>query len=79
MTTRSVLTQIFTEDDGVSVCVAKVLAVGAVVAYVCYAGYGLLHSDHFALGEFGNGLMTVLLGGSGIIAGKQFTQQKDKP
>ncbi len=64
----------FTEDDGNAVCVAKVLAVLSVFAFIAYAGVGLWH-DHFALSDFGNGLMTVLIGSGGVIAGKQITQK----
>lgn len=66
---------IFSEDDGEAVCVAKVLAVISVISFIGYGLFGLMH-DHFALNEFANGMMQVLLGSGGVIAGKQFTQQK---
>lgn len=66
---------IFSEDNGEAVCVAKVLAVLSVFAFIGYAIYGLIAKDHFALNEFASGLMNVLLGGGGVIAGKQFTQK----
>lgn len=66
---------IFSEDDGLSICVAKVLAVVANFAFIGYAAYGLFAHDHFSLSEFGTGLMTVLGGSGGIIAAKQITQK----
>jgi hypothetical protein len=64
----------FTEDDGNAICVAKCLAVLAVFSFIGYAAVGLWHG-HFSLSEFGDGLMTVLLGSGGVIAGKQITQK----
>jgi hypothetical protein len=66
---------IFSEDDGMAICVAKVLAVISVLAFIAYAVYGLVKHDHFSLSEFGTGLMTVLGGSGGIIAAKQVTQK----
>lgn len=66
---------IFSEDDNLTVCVAKVLAVLAVLSFIGYALYGLVAHDHFSLSEFGTGLMTVLGGSGGIIAAKQATQK----
>lgn len=65
---------VFTEDNGVSFCIAKVMAALAFVAYLAYATYGLFQG-HFALQEFANGLMMVLGGSAVIIAGKQITQK----
>lgn len=73
------LLDIFSEDDNATICVAKCLAVLAVLAFVGYAAYGLIHGDHFSLSDFGSGLMTVLLGSSGVIAGKQLTQKTPPP
>ncbi len=65
---------IFSEPDGQAVCVAKVLAVVAFFSYLGYAGFGLFH-QHFAISEFANGLLQVLLGSGGIIAGKNFSER----
>jgi hypothetical protein len=67
--------QALTEDDNATICVAKVLAVISFFTFIGYAVYGLIHGDHHALNEFGNGLMTVLLGSGGLIAGKQLSQK----
>lgn len=69
------LQDIFSEDDGMAICVAKVLAVIAVLSYIIYAAYGLLKHDHFDISGFASGLMQVLGGSGGIIAAKQFTQK----
>lgn len=69
------LQDIFSEDDGMAICVAKVLAVISVLAFIAYAAYGLIAHDHFSISEFGTGLMTVLGGSGGIIAAKQATQK----
>jgi hypothetical protein len=47
------------------------------VAFVSFLGYEVygLTLGHFSIGEFGNGLMTVLPGSGGLIMGKQFTQK----
>ncbi len=65
---------IFSEPDGEAVCVAKVMAVIAFLSYLAYAGYGVFH-DHFAIQEFGNGLLQTLLGCAGVIAGKNFSEK----
>jgi hypothetical protein len=68
---------IFSEDNGEAVCVAKVLAVIAVLSFIGYGGFGL-YKDHFDIANFASGMMQVLLGSGGIIAGKQLTQKKDE-
>jgi hypothetical protein len=69
------IADILKESGGDAVCVARVLAVFTVVAFVAYAVYGLLHGDHFDLSNFGTGLMTVLLGGASVITGKNLSQK----
>ena len=66
---------IFSEDDGDAVCIAKVLAVFSILTYIGYAAFGLF-KGHFDLTNYANGMMQVLLGSGGIIAGKQITQKK---
>ena len=73
-TIRRLLKNILTEDDNLTYCVAKVMALIAFVSFIGYAVVGLFH-DHFSLAEFGNGLMTVLLGSGGVILGKQVSQK----
>jgi hypothetical protein len=65
---------IFSEPDGDAICVAKVMAVIAFCSYLGYAGWGLFH-DHFAIGEFANGILQVLIGSAGVIAGKNFSEK----
>lgn len=71
---RSWTQDIFSEDDGQAICVAKVLAVLAFFSFLGYAGFGL-YEGHFDLGGFAQGLMMVLAGSGAIIAGKQFGQR----
>ena len=71
---RQWLKDIFSEPDGQAVCVAKVMAVMAFLSYLSYSTWGLIH-DHFILGEFANGLLQVLLGSAGVIAGKNFSER----
>jgi hypothetical protein len=73
---KAFLLKVFNEDNGEAICVAKILAVMAVFSFIGYAVYGLIHGDHFALDSFGNGLMTVLLGSGGVIAGKNITTKQ---
>lgn len=68
------LKDIFSEPDGEAVCVAKVMAVIAFLSFLAYSGWGLAH-DHFAIQEFGNGLLQTLLGCAGVIAGKNFSER----
>lgn len=72
------LLDIFSEDDGESICVAKVLAVLAFLSYLGYAGFGLYKAAGFSIHDFAEGLMTVLLGSGGVIASKQITQRKQE-
>jgi hypothetical protein len=65
---------IFSEPDGEAICIAKVMAIIAFFSYLGYSGWGLLH-DHFAINEFANGILQVLLGSAGVIAGKNFSEK----
>lgn len=65
---------IFTEDDGQSICTAKTMALVAFISYLGYAGYGL-YGGHFDITAYGQGLMMVMIGSGTIIAGKQLTQK----
>lgn len=69
---RSWLKQLFAEDNGNDLCIAKIMAAVAFVSYLIYAGIGMWQ-HHFNLTDFGTGLMTVLLGSAGVIAGKNFS------
>lgn len=71
---RKWLLDIFSEDDGQSICIAKTMAVVAFLSFLAYSGYGL-YRDHFALADFAQGLMMVLAGSGAVIAGKQCTQK----
>jgi hypothetical protein len=73
---KTFLIKLFNEDNGEAICIAKILAVLSVFSFIGYAVYGLLRGDHFALNDFGNGLMTVLLGSGGVIAGKNITTRQ---
>ncbi len=65
-------TKILIEDNGTDVCLAKV---GSVIAFVLYNVYALwgLYNGHFALGEYGNGLMQLFVGCAAAIAGKNWS------
>lgn len=68
------LQDIFSEPDGQAICIAKVMAVIAFISFLAYSGYGLT-CDHFAIQEFGSGLLQVLLGSAGVIAGKNLSEK----
>jgi len=68
------LHEILSEPDGEAVCVAKVMAVIAFLSFLAYSGYGLFEG-HFAMQEFGNGILQVLLGCGGVIAGKNYSEK----
>lgn len=65
---------ILSEPDGEAICVAKVLAVIGFLSFLGYAVWGLIH-DHFAIQEFANGLLQVLMGCAGVIMGKNFSEK----
>jgi hypothetical protein len=71
---RQWIKDIFSEPDGQAVCVAKVMAVIAFLSFLGYAGFGLFH-DHFAITDFANGLLQVMLGSAGVIAGKNLSER----
>lgn len=73
---RQWIRDIFSEPDGQAVCVAKVMAVIAFLSFLGYSGYGLFH-DHFSITDFANGILQVLLGSAGVIAGKNFSERGD--
>ena len=69
------LKQILTEDDNATFCIAKCLALVAFFSFIGYAIFGLV-KDHYDVSSYANGLMQVLLGSGGLIAGKQFSQKQ---
>ena len=70
------ITDLFTEDDGKSWCLAKVTSFIAVVSFLGNTTY-IIYSGHAPnLEQFGTGLMQVLIGCGALIAGKQATQKK---
>lgn len=71
---KKFLTNILKEAGTDKFCIARVLAVVSFVAFLAYAGVGL-YRDHFALQEFSSGLMQVLLGSGGVLAGKAFADK----
>jgi hypothetical protein len=68
------ISDVLKETGNNTVCIARVMAIIAFVSFLGYAVFGLVH-EHFALNDFGNGLMTVLLGSGGVLAGKNLTQK----
>jgi hypothetical protein len=69
---KAFLLKLFGEDNGSDVCIAKLMAALAFLAFLAYAIWGL-HLGHFAVTEFGTGLMQVLGGSAAIVAGKNIT------
>ncbi len=67
--------KLIADETGNSPCIAKIIGSVSVVAYFGYAGVGL-HSGHFDMEGFAHGLMDVLLGAGGLIAGKQLTTRR---
>lgn len=70
---KAFLAKIFTEDNGADICIAKIMAVIAFVAYLGYAIYGLVMKDHYAIGEFANGLLQVMGGSAAVVGAKNVT------
>lgn len=68
---------LFTEDDGVSWCLAKVTSAVALVSYLGNATYAIYTGHAPDMGSFGSGLFQVLSGCGVLIAGKQITQRKE--
>ena len=68
---------LFTEDDGVSWCYARVSSFIALVAYLANATYSVYLGHTLDLSAFGTGLAAVLAGGGAIIMGKQISSKKD--
>ncbi len=56
-------------------CIARVMSMVAFVSFLGYAIFALVARDHFDVSGFANGLMQVLVGCGGIIAGKNLTQK----
>jgi hypothetical protein len=56
-------------------CIARVMSIIAFVSFLAYAIFALVVKDKFDVSGFANGLMQVLLGCGGIIAGKNLTQK----
>jgi hypothetical protein len=80
MTIKERLLQVFSEDDGVSLCFAKVSAGIAILSYIGNATYALWlakSGDGAVFASLGSGLAEVLGGAGALIAAKQATQKKD--
>ena len=56
-------------------CIARVMSLIAFVSYIGYALFALVMRDHYDVTGYASGLMQVLFGCGGIIAGKQLTQR----
>jgi predicted phage tail protein len=80
---------IFTEDDGVSYCFAKVFGAVILIAYLCNATLALwlvkeagasgISTAATVFAAMGAGLAEVLGGVAVLIAGKQITQKTIPP
>ena len=70
------LRNLFGSDNGDDVCIAKIMAVVAFFSFLAYAGVGL-HKGQFDQSAFASGIMQVLLGAGGVIAGKNLSTRKD--
>lgn len=66
---------LFTEDDGVSWCYARVSSFIALVSYLTNATYSVYLGHTLDLSAFGTGLAAVLTGGAAIIGLKAATQK----
>jgi hypothetical protein len=75
---KKFITDLFTEDDGTSWCLAKVTSFIAVMSFLGNASYSIYAGYPPNLHDFGMGLMEVLTGCGVLIFGKQATQQKEK-
>lgn len=71
---KKVFKDIFTEDDGVSYCWAKVMGAGVIVAYMANETYAIHLSGKLDIKDFGIGLAAVVSSVAAMIAAKQATQ-----
>ncbi len=69
---KKMIQTLLCEDNGDQICIAKIMALVAFVSFLGYATYGI-YQGHFALGDFATGMMQVLFGSAGVIAGKNLT------
>lgn len=67
------LLDLLTEDDGVSLCWARVSSSAGVLSYLGNAGYILYHSGSLSLTDFATGFSTLLAASGAAIAMKQFS------
>jgi hypothetical protein len=69
---KEIVKKLLCEDNGDQLCIAKIMAVIAFISFLGYAAFGLIKGN-FALDGFANGVMQVLLGAGGVIAGKNIS------
>lgn len=74
---RKFLTDLFTENDGNSFCLARVSAFLALIVYLIVAGGLFIMNRPLDMGTFGSGLALVLGAGGGMLGLKQFTARHD--
>lgn len=72
------ITDILTENDNATYCIARVLVLVAVVSFIGFAGYEEYNSKSFKALDFANGIMQILAGGATIIGAKTFVSKDTK-
>lgn len=72
---KAFIAHLFCEDNGSDVCIAKLMAVIAFCTFLGYACWGL-HLGHYAIADFGSGLMQVLAGSAAIVGAKNITTRQ---
>lgn len=69
------ITDLFTEDDGITYCFARVASGVGIISYIGNAGYMLYHVGSISLTDFATGFATILAGAGAVIAAKAVTQK----
>lgn len=69
---KELIKKLLCEDNGDQICIAKIMALAAFLSFLGYAAFGL-YKGNVDLEKFANGIMQVLLGAGGVIAGKNLS------
>lgn len=70
------ITDLFTEDDNYSWCIARVSSFIALVSFIALGVIHAIYNHTFQASEYGIGIGSVL-GGAGVLIGGKAATQKD--
>ena len=79
-TIKKWINDLLTEDDGSTICYARVASAVALLSFIGYSFYDFVFVNHiFHYNDYANGLMQILGGSAAVIGAKQITSKSPPP